>query len=306
MARDYAQNRLAMWNDDHFRQLTDGAQNLYNYLLAHPTTTYAGVVDWRPARLQAVNVSWTAGRVRELGAELMREHYIVIDEDTEEAVIRSFLRWESILKSPNLTRAAVKAFKAVQSRVIRGVIAFELGRLRSENPDWAAWEVEELDDELVDVEPIDAKAGTLSGTLRETLPETLRSTLPEAPSEAPDGTDANPLAKGSAITSNRYPLTRTTQPNPRVENAETGEKSEEWLCKRQLLGLKVDYDRVRKSIAKTCGRVPAPSDVVRISVGILAKGPDDIGRPTGYIITSIENDWAIVQQFLDEEGAMAS
>ena len=54
MARDRANIRTDIWNDDDFRQLSASAQLLYLQLLTSATLTYAGVADWRPKRIAAL------------------------------------------------------------------------------------------------------------------------------------------------------------------------------------------------------------------------------------------------------------
>src|SRR5690606_7289371 len=61
VARDHARIRLDIWADDDFGSLTSSAQWLYLHLLSSPTLSFAGVADWRPARI--------AGRTAELTAD---------------------------------------------------------------------------------------------------------------------------------------------------------------------------------------------------------------------------------------------
>lgn len=294
MARQFAQNRIAMWNDNDFRHLSDSAQNLYSYLLAHPTTSYAGVVDWRPARLQSVTPSWDAARVEAIGWELAAGHYIVIDEDTEEASIRSFLRWESVLKSPNLTRAVVKAFNKVQSRVVRGTIAYEVLRLRDDEPSWAAWDVDSIYD-ILETEPINGKGLTLPERVWETLSSTHRSAGEEGFEH--ESANTSPITSNQ-ITDNKYPY--NLQQSTRDEIADDDE-SIEGICKRQATdAFKVDYVKVRNEIQKACGLVPDPTDIIRIIASILARAGEPPAKPTAFVLTSVKNNWPEWQKLIHE------
>lgn len=144
MAREYAQIRLSIWNDDAFRQLSPSAQWLYFLLLTHPTLTSAGVGDWRPNRLAALARGHDVAAVVEAGAELARRLYIVVDTDTEEYLVRSFHRNDDLLKMPNMATAAARAAAEVASSGIRGVIVFELNRLKRERPGMKGWGSQEL------------------------------------------------------------------------------------------------------------------------------------------------------------------
>lgn len=134
MARDYAQIRTDIWADDHWRTLTPGAQWLYMHLLTAPSLTHAGVADWRPTRIAHLAGHLTAADVRKYAAELEGQRFIVTDDDTEEVLIRSFLRHDGLLQNPNLWKSLGASFGDVYSPALKAGIAREAIRLRDENP----------------------------------------------------------------------------------------------------------------------------------------------------------------------------
>lgn len=152
MAGDHARILLAIWADDDWRDLTPAAQHLYLLLLTHPDRSFAGTVDWRPKRLRALATGWGADAFDRAAHELAHHLYIVVDEDTEEVLIRSFVRHDGLLKSPNMGVAMVKDFKSIASRGIRGVFIHELLRLREDVPDLKGWTAAE---EILDNRSID-------------------------------------------------------------------------------------------------------------------------------------------------------
>lgn len=139
MAREYARVKLSIWADDDFRELSAGAQGLYFVLLTSPTLSLCGVADWRPKRLAGLAKGWTARQVQTAAQELVSHGYIVTDDDTEEVLVRSFMRHDGVLKSPNITVSMVKDFAAVTSAILRRTIVDEMVRLREKYPDWAGW-----------------------------------------------------------------------------------------------------------------------------------------------------------------------
>jgi hypothetical protein len=139
MAREYARLRLDMWITGDIRKLSPPAQHLYFVLLTSPDLSYAGVTDWRPGRIAAGAEGWTADQVRAAAAELSRGLYVVIDEDTEEVLVRSFIRNDGLMKEARVAVSMVKAFGAVASSTLRGVIVHELRRLHDEEPDLRGW-----------------------------------------------------------------------------------------------------------------------------------------------------------------------
>lgn len=139
MAREYAPLWLSIWSDEDFLDLTGDAQRLYFTLIGSPSLTYAGVADWRPRRASAMCRDWDERRVIAAGSELADRLYAVVDEGTEEVLVRSYVRHDKLLKSPNLAIAMATAYGSIASRSLRGVIVHELKRLHEEEPGLAAW-----------------------------------------------------------------------------------------------------------------------------------------------------------------------
>lgn len=140
MAREYGQLRHDIWNDDDWLDLTVPAQHLYMTLLSDPTLTYCGVTDWRPGKVAQRAAENSPADTTIAAQELSYAYFLVVDEDSEEVLIRSYLRHDPILKNPRLAVTMTKDYGAIGSRKIRAAIVHELQRLKKDNPDWAAWE----------------------------------------------------------------------------------------------------------------------------------------------------------------------
>lgn len=139
MAREYARVKVAIWADSDFRRLTDTAQALYFRLLSSPTMSLCGVADWRPNRLAALTAGMTPDGVYEAADELRGAGYIFTDDDTEEVLVRSFVRHDGLIKTPNIAAAMAKDFAGVASATLRGVIVHELHRLHDDQPEMKGW-----------------------------------------------------------------------------------------------------------------------------------------------------------------------
>jgi len=95
------------------------------------------------------------------------------------------------------------------------------------------------------------------------------------------------------------PVTSTT-PVPEAEaRAVTDEESIEQVCTRQLAGLGVDFVKVRSALGTHAGRIFPPTDVVRVAATILGRAAGTPNSPTGFVISSIRNDWAEWQKLVD-------
>ena len=144
MARDRANINTNIWTDQDWRDLPIAQQHLYLLLTSHPTLSYAGVVDWREARLAAMTADATPETIREAAEGLQAERFVFIDDETEEILVRSFLRHDGLLKQPKLSISMVNAYGAIASSRIREVVTHELQRLHSEHPEWAAFGQEKV------------------------------------------------------------------------------------------------------------------------------------------------------------------
>lgn len=144
MANDYARVVRSIWADDDFRALSHNAQWLYFHLLTSPAINYCGVTDWRPARIAALTADMTADGVEASSVELEGNLYTVVDRDSEEVLIRSFVRHDGLMSSPNMAAAMVKAHAATVSRALRGVVVHELKRLQKDQSDLRGWDRPEV------------------------------------------------------------------------------------------------------------------------------------------------------------------
>ena len=138
MAREFAQIKLSVWADDDWRDLSAMARYLYLTLLTSPTLNHCGVADWRPSRIAALN-GMGVEEVESAGDELISALYLVVDRESEEVLIRSFIRNDGLMKQPKMAVAMASAHAAVASRDIRGVLVHELKRLREDFPDLSGW-----------------------------------------------------------------------------------------------------------------------------------------------------------------------
>ena len=138
--RQYALIHRAILDDPSWRCLTRSQQNLYLLLLLKLSTNLCGIGDWRPKKL-AVNASdMTVETIEADAVVLEKKLYIVRDEDTDEVLIRSFLRNDAPLKSSKTAIAVRSSYTDTASSKLRGVIVFELQRLYKEQRDWQGWD----------------------------------------------------------------------------------------------------------------------------------------------------------------------
>lgn len=139
MARDHARVNLTIWTDPDFRALPPAAQHLYLTLWTAPELSYCGVHDWRPARMTGLSQGFTAEHIETVAACLEARHFFVIDRDTEECLIRSWARFDGIMKQPRMAVSLVSAYASTGSQTIRRVLVREMHKIREESPGLTCW-----------------------------------------------------------------------------------------------------------------------------------------------------------------------
>lgn len=203
MAMDHAQVRRDIWSDEDFRELPQSSQWLYLHIITSPTLSYCGVADWRPARIAALTSDMGPRDVDLAAVDLECNHYLVIDRDTEEVLVRSWVKHDGLMGKWNMAAALARTYGEVASKVLRGVIVYELHRLKKANPDMRGWERDDVvkllgkprlspEDALTNVAPNEAIVG----------PESPKERGKESPSESPkdrgsDRDGESPSERGS-------------------------------------------------------------------------------------------------------------
>ncbi len=139
MARTHARVHLDIWSDDDWRALSHDGQWLYVALLTSPTLSFCGVADWRPARIAPLSSDMTPEAVCYCAEELIQGRFILPDPSTEEVLIRSFVKWDGLMATPNIAKAMARDHGATASSVLRAVAVDELTKLKRKTSDLGGW-----------------------------------------------------------------------------------------------------------------------------------------------------------------------
>jgi hypothetical protein len=119
----------AIWNDPDFLALEEGPQRLYMFLLSQPDLSHAGLVPLRIGRW----AKKVAGGSRELIQKridtLAETRFVVVDDDTEELLIRTFVRNDGVYKQPKVMLRLREDAKQIESAALRAAFRTELDRL---------------------------------------------------------------------------------------------------------------------------------------------------------------------------------
>jgi hypothetical protein len=148
--KDHSQVNLAIWGDEAFLDLTPSAQHLFFVLWTSPSLSYCGTGEWHAGKIAARARGWTASMVNATAVELNTapEQYLVIDPDTEEFLLRSWIKHDGICRRPNMAVSMANARADVASRQLRAVIVHEVRKIAKNESELSAWERDAVKDLL--------------------------------------------------------------------------------------------------------------------------------------------------------------
>lgn len=117
--RKEARISTAVWRNRSFTSLPLACQGLYWMLLSQPDVSMCGVLPYLPGRWEAMcgseDIDKALGILEDAGT-------VVVDRDTSEVLIRTFVRHDGVLRSPKTRAGMWKAWDSVLSDKLRAVI----------------------------------------------------------------------------------------------------------------------------------------------------------------------------------------
>lgn len=129
MAQDFAPLLRSIWSDDDWRALSVDAQHVYLMLLSHPGRNSAGVLPMTPKKWTRLAADLSPDRLADALAELDDAGFIVLDDDTEEVLVRAFIRRATVYKHIRMFANALREASEVESPRLRSALGQELVRL---------------------------------------------------------------------------------------------------------------------------------------------------------------------------------
>lgn len=139
MARDHARIKLSIWDDDDFLALRAGEQHAYFVLSSHKSLSRCGVMMFIPSHFEHLAADLTPKRLTAAIKGLQAARFVVIDDHTQELLVRSYVRHDGVFDRENMGKAVGTAIQAVISSPLRDAIGDELARLMEERPDLPGW-----------------------------------------------------------------------------------------------------------------------------------------------------------------------
>ena len=144
MARDFAKILTRVWDDPGWKALSTAEQSVYIGLLTTPDLSHCGVLPLLPQRVAGFAFDLNVAKVRRSFRSLSERNFVVLDQESAEIAVRSFVRNDETVSQPNMAKAMLKALRLVRSDRIRAAIIAELARAYAENPDLKGWPAVEV------------------------------------------------------------------------------------------------------------------------------------------------------------------
>lgn len=170
MARQYAPLHTEIWNDETFVGLSASAQRLYLLAISQPNITWTGTVPYTARRWANLASGTTAKHITAAATELATSGLVLLDENTEELWVRSFIKYNAVAQ-PKLRDAAKREFRGIHSQRIREAALVSYPWLAHDDGHPGGHDDGQEDD--VPAEPLELRVGVgVQGQVQEKTPST--------------------------------------------------------------------------------------------------------------------------------------
>jgi hypothetical protein len=220
MARGHGRILTSIWEDADFLALDEREQRLYLFLISQPNLNHAGLLDLTLRRWARKALGLTVAELEERIAALSKARFVVVDDGTEELLIRSFVRNDGVWRMPKVMGAMVSGALEISSPVLRRALLDEmdrvpLGELSDTPTKTARGEGPSIRSQ------VEGHIETLRKAFGNPTPDPTRrgygtpfATPSETPSEPPTEGPPKPSTRGRAATHVRAAPTPAPAPSP--------------------------------------------------------------------------------------------
>jgi hypothetical protein len=122
----YAALKVTAWNDSDFLKLPATSQRLYLVIISQSEISLCGVQTPAYKRWSTYAPDTTPEGLEVDCKPLVDGHFVLIDEGTDEMLVRTFVHHNVGTKSDNSVVGASRAYEAIHSKTLRKVVMEEL------------------------------------------------------------------------------------------------------------------------------------------------------------------------------------
>jgi hypothetical protein len=129
MARIFGRILSRIWDDEDFLALEPAEQRLYMFLFSQRNLNHAGLLPLTLRRWAGKAKGLDVCALQEQLEALRVARFVVLDYDTEELLIRSFVRSDEVYKQPRVMGAMVSGAREIASPRLRWALLAEVERI---------------------------------------------------------------------------------------------------------------------------------------------------------------------------------
>lgn len=256
MARSYARIMTAIWRNREFRALGSRPQRTYLLLVTQADISAVGLLPLRLRRWADMAADTSPEAIEEDLVVLESGRFIVVDRDTEEVLVRSFVKWDGGYNNRNRRPVIEAAAGDVESAALTQALRLEFDRLELSMPP-----PQGPTDAPPDAPPHAPSVGPVDDVAPDVL-QTEQSELfehVEGPSHAPSvGTSTSDRVVVKEVGSTHNPQPATNNPPP-VDSAQQIVAAWIEVCRKRPPGNVIG--QIAKGVKVMLGEGLDPDDV---------------------------------------------
>jgi hypothetical protein len=125
------------------------------------SVSFCGAGEWHPGKIAQKARGWTVEGVLKAADELIAGLFLVVDPTTDEFLLRSWIKHDRLYRVQNMAVSLANARAALASRNLRGVVVYEVLKLRDAEPELDSWNRDQVV-QMLSQKPLDPASLDLS------------------------------------------------------------------------------------------------------------------------------------------------
>jgi len=122
----YVRVMRSIWTDPDWLELSSRSKMIYLQLISQANISKAGVLPTVPRRWASMYPDLEVDDILAAIDDLTIAGFVLVDEDTEELLVRTYMRYDEMYAQPNGRKAIAAAVEEIVSEQIRRVVQQEL------------------------------------------------------------------------------------------------------------------------------------------------------------------------------------
>lgn len=160
MSRKFGKTHIRRWSQPEWVALSPMAHWLYDCLVSQAALSQCGAMEWKPKQIRKLAATLSLDVLESAMQELREGLFVILDEDVDVLLVRSFIRNDVEHSNRNMMVSVVKAWHQIGSLELKRIVVFELLRLRDEQPELAIWAHGDMVELLRTAPPLDPQKYT--------------------------------------------------------------------------------------------------------------------------------------------------